>query len=271
MEPTEVSARLRQLASYLSRSPRPSVSFVKEKLSAVLLATDRSFSDAVATALATQVAALLPEEFDGTKYDTSQRGKGYKGGYVSWAMDPNTWESAGIIGGILFMCKYDTEAFSSEAPDEGGEWGGHSKGEAAVTLSVTAGYYNKTYGGGVDEKVDLGTCTVLLDPKENVTEAEVDDKPAFKDGLAGLIKRINDSPPDEAVSEGRKKRALPPSTSPKALLTWLTRQNRTDVKRTELNDLVRSVSERTGRPVPNVLEDANKFFKSRGWPVDERG
>ncbi len=269
MEPSELSAHLRQIASYVESEGSPSLRLVSSRLAAAVLATDRSLSEAVGKALAAQVAALMPEEFSGETYDTSDRGKGFKGGYVSWAMDPNTWENAGIIGGILFMCRYDPEDFRSEAPEGDDEWKGHSKGEAAVTLTMTAGYYNKTSGGGVDGSVDLGTCTVLLDAKEKVMEAAIDDEQKFESGVTGLIRKVNESPPDEAVSASRRRKALPPTTSEKTLLQWLVKNNRTEVNRTEINDLVRSMSKRTGEPAGQVLEKVNGFFKKRGWPVDE--
>lgn len=272
MEPSELSARLRHIATYVEASGRPSLRLVSSRLAAMVLATDRSLSEAVGKALAEQVAKLMPEEFSGATYDTADKGKGFKGGYVSWAMDPNTWENAGIIGGILFMCRYNPEDFKSEAPEEG--YGGdaaHSKGEAAVTLTMTAGYYNKTLGGGVDGSVDLGTCTVLLDAKEKVMEAAIDDSSEFEKGVTELIRKVNESPPDEAVSASRRRKSMPPTTSEKTLIQWLTKQNRTDVKRTEINDLVRSMSKRTGEPAGQVLEKVNGFFKKRGWPVDEKG
>lgn len=273
MEPSELSARLRQIASYVEASGSPSLRLVSSRLAAMVLATDRSLSEAVGKALAEQVAKLMPEEFSGATYDTADKGKGFKGGYVSWAMDPNTWENAGIIGGILFMCRYNPEEFKSESPEgEGSEdWQGHSKGEAAITLTMTAGYYNKTLGGGVDGSVSLGTCTILLDAKEKVMEAAIDDESAFETGVTELIRRVNESPPDEAVSASRRRKSMPPTTSEKTLIQWLTQQNRTDVKRTEINDLVRSMSKRTGEPAGQVLEKVNGFFKKRGWPIDEKG
>ncbi len=134
---------------------------------------------------------------------------------------------------------------------------------------MTAGYYNKTSGGGVDGSVDLGTCTVLLDAKEKVMEAAIDDEQKFESGVTGLIRKVNESPPDEAVSASRRRKALPPTTSEKTLLQWLVKNNRTEVNRTEINDLVRSMSKRTGEPAGQVLEKVNGFFKKRGWPVDE--
>ena len=273
MEPSELSAHLRQIASYVDASRRPSLSLVASRLAAAVLATDRSLSETVGKSLAAQVAKLMPEEFNGETYDTADKGKGFKGGYVSWAMDPNTWENAGIIGGILFMCRYNPEEFKSEAPEGGygGEDAGHSKGEAVITLTMTAGYYNKTLGGGVDGAADLGTCTVMLDSKEQVVEASIDDESKFEKGVTDLIRKVNDSPPDEAVSASRRRKSMPPTTSEKTLLQWLVKQNRTDVKRTEINDLVRSMSKRTGEPAGQVLERVNGFFKKRGWPVDEKG
>lgn len=269
MEPADLSARLLQLASYVSKSPRPSVSFLRRSLAAVLLATDRSMAESVAKALAGQVAELMPTEFDGETYDTSVRGKGYKGGYVSWAMKPNTWQSEDLIGGVLFGCKYDASEFSSEAPDDGADWQGHSKGEALLTLQVSAAYYNKKLGGGVDERVDLGTCTVHLDAKENVVEADIDDPAAFKSGLQGLIKQVADSPPDEALSQGLKKKRLPPTVSIPALYKWLLQNQRTEVNRSEINALVKNMSEARDRAPGTVLEEVNSFFKKRGMPIDE--
>lgn len=267
MGPKSVASSLLAIADYLDGTGRPSRSRVIAALLAAVVATDRSLAESVGRALAEQVAKLMPEEFSGETFDTSDRGKGYKDGYVSWAMDPNTWEEAGILGGILFMCEYDTSKYSSESLGEGEDWEGRQEG--ALDVTVQAAYYNKSLGGGVDEKTDLGSCTLLLDSKENVVEAEISDRAAFEAGITSIIQKILTSPPDEAVSESRRRRALPPTTSPRTLLKWLLRQGRTDVKRSELNDLARSMSKRTGRPYGQVLREVDEFFKSRTWPVDE--
>ncbi len=264
-----MSARLSRIASYISGSPAPSLSVVASRLAAILMATDRTLSEAIGKRLADQVSKLMPSEFDGSTYDTSDRGKGFKDGYISWGMKPTTWEAADLIGGILFKGTYDPEEFSSEAPEDGAEWTGHSKGEAAVTLNVEAGYYNKRFAGGVQETIPLGTCTVLLDAKEQIMEAEIDDPSAFKDGVMGLVQKISSSPPDEALSEGRKRKNLPPTASPAALMKWLNQNNRTEVNRSEINALVKNISEGTGRAPGTVLEEVNNFFRKR-MTIDER-
>jgi len=270
VEPLELCAHLERLASYVDGSPSPSASLLASRLAAALVATDRTLSEAIGKRLAEQVAKLMPSEFDGGTYDTSDRGKGFKDGYVSWGQKPNTWEAADLIGGILFRCSYDPEEFQSEAPEEGGDWQGHSKGEAAVTLNVTAGYYNKRYGGGVKDEVPLGTCTVLLDAKEQIMEAEIDDPSSFKDGVMGLIQKIHSSPPDEALSEGRKRKSMPAITSPVALLRWLNKNNMTEVNRSDINALVKNMSEGQGKAPGTVLEQVNSYFRSRGIPINER-
>lgn len=270
VDPTEVSARLRQIASYVSRSGRPSVSFVRESLAAVLVATDRSFSDTIASVFADKIAKLMQSFFDGSKYDTSDRGKGFKDGYVSWGMRPIPWQGANLIGGILFSCKYDPEEFQSESPDEGGDWEGHSKGEAALTMNVSAGYYNKKLGGGVKDPVDLGTFTVLLDNKEQVVEATIDNEAELKAELTELVQQILKSPPDEALGAQNRRENMAPNTTERALMGWLNRQRRQDVKRSEIEAVVKHEVETSGSGAETVRQRVEQFFKKRGLAIDER-
>ena len=71
-----------------------------------------------------------------------------------------------------------------------------------------------------------------------------------------------------AQSEAFKKRNRSPTESPKALLTWLTRTQRTDVAQSEIESLAKSMADRSERPYSTVFEEVKKFFTQRHWAIN---
>src|SRR5271166_5674302 len=111
MEPGEIVSHLRAISAAIDEAQEPSRVLVARALLRLLLATDKSLSVTIRDALSNEIHKLVPGEFGGEFYDTNPGGKGYKKGYVSFGLDPQTWESAGIIGGILFKMNYDPVQF----------------------------------------------------------------------------------------------------------------------------------------------------------------
>lgn len=274
MGPEEVVSHLRAIAMGIEKAQEPSRVLVARALFRILLATDKTLSVAIRDAMGLEIGKLIPGEFGGEFYDTNPGGKGYKKGYVSFGLDPNTWESSGIIGGILFKMNYDPAQFSSEAPESavpGADEFKHSKGSGAiVSLTVECGYYNKLVDGSYSDGKSLGSVDVMLNEKEGVESVEIKDPGTFRKGVSDLIQEIASNPPDYAQSEKRKQKNKSPTGSPKSLLNWLGQQQRSDVGKTELESLARSMAERKGQAYENVLDEVTKFFRGRGWAINPK-
>jgi hypothetical protein len=225
-----------------------------------------------------EIRRLVPGEFGEDYYDTNPGGKGYKNGYISFALDPISWDTEGIIGGILFQCSYDPNSFKSESSGEDDvEWKGHTEGGGIIQIQMSGCYYNKQLGGGcasreesgMSKPVSLGKIDVLIDVKEKVEDIKVDES-ALASGVKSLIKEISSNPPDYAQSEKRKQKSKVPTGSPASLLKHLIQTGRSDVGKSELEGLARAMSARQERPVQNVLQEVTKFFQDRGWAINPR-
>ena len=271
MEPGEIVSHLRAISSAIEEAQEPSRVLVARSLLRLLLATDKSLSITIRDSLSNEINKLVPGEFGGEFYDTNPGGKGYKKGYVSFGLDPQTWESAGIIGGILFKMTYDPAQFSSEAPEPTApESKGfkHSKGGGVVQLEVQCGYYNKLIDGSYSMERSLGKVDVLITPQEGVDTIEIKDPSTFAKGIQDLIQEIASDPPEHAQSTKLKKKYNAPTGSPQSLLKWLLQNHRSDVTEGELNALARAMSGKSGRGFQQVLEEVTDFFRKRKWAVN---
>lgn len=272
MEPDEVISHLRAIATAIDEAPEPSRVLVARALLRLLLATDRTLSLSIRDAVRDQILQLVPGEFGGEYYDTNPQGKGFKKGYVSFGLDPNTWDSTGLIGGILFKLNYDPQQFSSEAPEPtapGAAGFQHSKGSGSlISLTLECGYYNKMIDGSYSHGRPLGAVDVILDEKENIQDIEVKNPTELSEGIKELIQEISSDPPEHAQSAGLKKKHNVPTGSPKSLLKYLIQNQRSDVGQSEINGLARAMTDRTGRPHQNVLDEVTKFFRDRGWAIN---
>lgn len=272
MGPRELSFRLRHLASIIeSRGRGMSRVAAASAVAALLLATDKSLAFAVREALLAELEKIMPGRFE--LYDTNPDGKGYRAGYISFAIGPTDWKQEGIIGGILVQCSYNPKDFRSEAPENPGEDFRHSKGGGIIELSITGCYYNKLQGGGCDSEAGVGTvplsgADVYIDAKEKVISIELVDADMTRQGIESIIKEISANPPDYAQSEKRKRRNNVPTGSPQSLQKWLVQQGRSDVGQSELEALARAISQRTGKAYSNALSDVTDYFRSKGWPVN---
>jgi hypothetical protein len=272
MDPRIFVSCLRRISTYISSNPVPDKYKVRSAVLQLLFATDRTLSLTVRDALLREIAKLVPGEFGGETYDTNPGGKGFRPGYVSFGLDPSTWEEAQIIGGILFRCTYNPAEFRSEEPDpkaqERAGWKGHSQGGGVVSLKIECGYYNKLVDGSYQSERKLGEARVLVDDQEQTIDVEIPDPATFASGIKDLIQEIKAEPPAIAQSAARKRQLQAPTTSPTALLTWLVKTNQDSVGRSEIEALVRAMAGRTDRTYSNVLEEVTAFFRKRHWPID---
>jgi hypothetical protein len=278
MNPTEVSELLRRIASYVEESENPSKSKVAGHLFQILLATDKSLALTIRDATLGEIVKLMPNEFNGELYDTNPEGKGFLAGYVSFALDPQTWESNGIIGGILFKLKYYPKSFKSQAPEGGyGPEQKHPKGQTIIKLAVEAGYYNKKIDGSYSSGRPLDEIWVEVDPKEQLIDVTIVDPGAMKSGVDDLINEIVQSPPEYAQSAGRKQKQTKEKTAPtsnvRALHKWLMTQpqgKENTVWGTQLNSLAQGRSAEKGTTFHAELKSATDYFSSRGWKIDHQ-
>jgi len=268
--PESLVPELRTLAAKISASKNPGLIYVSSDIFKLLIATDKSLALTIRDSLHAEIEKLIPGEFTDL-YDTNVEGKGFRSGYISFGLQPASWRSEGIIGGILIKGEYDPSLFKSEATEPVQPGFKHSKGGGMVSLHVTACYYNKTLGGGCSTDLgieDLGTVDVLIDAQEQIVDLQIVDSAKLSGGIKSLIKEISARPPDYAQSEKRKRKFKSPTGSPKSLLNWLIQNQRSDVSQSELESLARAMSARQERSYESALKDATDFFQKRGWAIN---
>lgn len=288
-----VSSLLRSIAAAIDASAAPSRSRTASAIACLLLATDKSLALTVRSSLVDEISSVVPGEFGVELYDTNPDGKGFREGYMSFGLDPNSWENDGIIGGILIQCTYNPSMFKSEEPDAKHPsrpgWKGHSQSGGLIQMGVTACYYNKLRGGGcavggagggaggeeggsggaVSGPVSLGPVDVLVDAQEKVVDIQVDAATMSRE-LKKIIADILANPPDYAQSEDRKRKSKSPTGSPQSLLKWLVANQRKEVNQSELEALARAMSLRSGGSYVQTLEKVTDFFTSRHWAVSPK-
>lgn len=277
MNPSELSSFLRQIATKIDNSQKPSVSRVasdiKKAIAALTVqASAQTVSVTVRDALKEQIHALLPSVFTDS-YDTNPNGKGYSPGLISFGLQPVGWQSEGIIGGILVKLRFNPADFASESGPEGASADFvHSKGSITASMTITGGYYNKKSGGSVAEQgvsADLGTITVALKPNETIDDLIIDDPGLMVAGFKSIIKEIGSNPPDYAQSEGYKRKQNSPTTSPLSLLKWLSQNQRSDVGQSEIDALANAMSKRQESAIGPTKQNVVDFFRKRGWSINQ--
>ena len=273
MNPEQLAEYLRHVANGIDLSAKPSISKLKADLKYAIVATDKSIALEIRDAIVQQIISILPAEFEGNLFDTNPEGKGFRAGYVSFGLDPISWDSIGIIGGILFKGTYDPKEFKSESPQSSGyptKPFKHSKGGGIFDVEIEAGYNNKKVDGSYQKERFLSSFVISVDDQEKITEIEVVDPQSVKSGIQDLIKDILSNPPEAAQSASLKRKNLPPTASPKTLQRWLNQQERGEVFLSELTALSRSISDRLERPFGQVLEEMKMYFRRSGFPIDEK-
>lgn len=276
-QPQDVILFLRRMAANIDAADHPSKSRVSADLFRLILATDRTLALKVQEVMINEIVKLFPTEFKKETWDTSTGGKGFLSGYVSFGMDPMSWDSVGIIGGILFNFRYS--GFKSMEPEPIGNWAGRGDGGDVVKFEGRAGYYHKKGGATYDEmavqsiglsNIDIGEVHISFDDFEKIVDVQVNNPGKFTSGVKGLIDSILKNPPDFAQSSGYKKKKTrsAPNYSPQALLKDLIDNNRSDVKQSEIDAVARTVSAKSGSSFFMEQQKTMDFFKNRGWAID---
>lgn len=254
--PSAIVQELRDIADRIDRAEMPSRTAVAAAIEDVLasfstegyrdiVASDKSLALAIRDAIHGEIQKLVPGEVT-SLYDTNPDGKGWKPGYVSFGLQPVSWQTEGIIGGILIRCTYDAAEFRSEKLDDGPKDFKHSKGGAALSVSLSASYYNKKAGGSVETQsttADLGTATLAIEADESISEVDLD-AGQVSSGVKSVMQDILSHPPDYAQSAKRKQKHVAPTGSPGSFVKWLLQNNRSDVGKSEVDALVRAMAER---------------------------
>lgn len=271
--PDGIASELRRIAAKIDNSRQPSAELVEASLRTVLssvrrialhrlMSSDRTLALTIRDALQEEINKLLPSHFVGS-WDTSEAGKGFKSGYVSFGLRPSAWEGSGIIGGVLVRAKYDPDQFRSESSDSEDPDFSHSSGGDVIELSVDACYYNHKKEGGVENQnviANLGIVEVAIDAKEKLVDLIIVNPGDFVSGIREIVDTISHDPPDYAKSKS-KKQSYSPTVNAKTLRRWLVENNRTDVGLSELQETARNISNITGKAYSNALEDLKRDLR----------
>lgn len=271
MEHNKVSEYLMHVAFGLEVVPAPSITDLKSNLLRVLVATDRSLSVTIRDVIVNKIVELMPGEFTDDRYDTNVRGKGFRPGYISFGLDPMTWDDSGIIGGILFKGTYDPNSFRSEAPDVQDEISNfnHSKGGGVFDIKLEAGYYNKRSEGSYQNNRFLSTITVMVDAKENIIDIEISNPSSLISSIKDLIQDVSSNTPDIAKSEKLKRKESGSKVTFQSFLKMLKDAGRKSIFRSEILKLSEMVAKRLDRAQGTIVGEAEKFYRDRGFSIIE--
>jgi hypothetical protein len=231
----------------------------------MVVATDRSLAMEIRERLLPEIMAQFDSFFfQDQPYDTHAEGKGFRPGYVSFGLLPNSWKAKGLIGGILVRGTYPANALRSTAPESGtpeydqwAEAGGNQtlKGKPAIIMDLTAGYYNKKAGGQVSEERSLGGAIFTIDELEEIDDFDLVDPAAVKSGIGDIEQEILKNPPDEARSKSRRvQQSLSPYTSVRKFRNYLGEEGRLQYTQKELDALHRE----TGESYPVLKDELRK-------------
>lgn len=219
----------------------------------VLIATNQSLALEIRNKLLAKILELFPaSEFDDKLYDTHEAGKGYRPGYVSFALKPMDWANNDLIGGILIRGEYPSTVLKSNSPQRGpdGEYdawmdaGGNQnlKGGTVEVMELEAGYYNKKTAGNFQREMSLGQATFVVDNFEKVLELEFSDSSAVRKGIETIIADVMKNPPDDAISH-RKKGKDNPFTSVTKFIKKLKAEGKDKITRAEAKQLAEATGE----------------------------
>lgn len=183
----------------------------------ICLATNQSLALEIRNKLLAKILSLFPEsEFDDKLYDTHESGKGFRPGYVSFALKPMDWVNNDLIGGILIRGEYPSVVVKSTSPEKGADedyekWvesGGNQglKGGAVEVIELQAGYYNKKSSGSFQREQDLSQATFSIDSLENILDLELSDESKVRRALETIISDVLKNPPDLAISHRKKEK-----------------------------------------------------------------
>ncbi len=272
ISPEKLSGLLQKISSYIESESKPDLGFVRSNLASTLYITAASqdFALDIREACFKEIQKALPGEFSGDLFDTHLEGKGFADGYVSFALKPQSWISADILGGILISAEYSLNEYKSSSPKRTDPARKQHKGDStAVTLELSAGYYNKKLDGGIDEDsiLNLGQAIALVDENDDVVEFELDNINLVKKQLSELIQSIIKEPPAVAKSNKLKKfspGSPSPTTSIADFLKWAENNNPTQ---SEVRSLAQAIADRSGKTVQDVEKAVIMKLRAAGFSL----
>ena len=237
----------------------------------ICFSTDRSLAENIREALLPKILELFPSGyFEDKLYDTSEGGKGYKSGYVSFGLKPMAWANKGLIGGILIRGVYSPKVIKSKSPEtntpEWSDWeksGGNPDLEGGETevMELKAGYYNKTKGGAVSRVQDLGEVLFSISKMETVEEVDIGNASNIISSIEEIVNDVLQDPPEEAVSKNKsviKKNS--PYSSLKKFLHYLMDEGRRSFR----PDEVKAITQFTDKNEREIVE----WLRKRGLTYD---
>ena len=295
LDPMTLASELRTIAAKIDASVRPSRSLVAADIERLLrFADDQYLARNIRATLWQEIQQLVPGAWDMTLgpssdglYDTNAHGKGYRAGYVSFAVRPSVWSDAGIIGGLIFQFEYSSDVLRSGSPPEGTDefdtWAGGGgtqefSGGVTETGVLNGGYYNKLPGGGVKPavrpqggeddiiqlKTHFGDAEFLVDQMEKVVEWSWVDPTATKNAIVGLIQRVLKAPPAGAKTRNKSRlRQMSPYTSLRKFVEHLRNMGRTDFYYDEVLEVANSMN----TVMNTVLQNMPETFTYRSQPA----
>jgi hypothetical protein len=218
----------------------------------VYIATNQSLAFEIREKLLQAILTLFPSGyFEDKLYDTHESGKGFRPGYVSFALKPLAWSNNDLIGGILVRGEYPAAAVRSTSPESGTpeyklwvESGGNEglQGGSAEIIKLTAGYYNKKASGSFQLEEPLGDAAFTITNLEEVEEVELNDPEQVKGGIETITQGVLKNPPDLAISH-EKKAKMNVYTSLKKFIQFLRDEGRQSVKPSEIKLLADSTGQ----------------------------
>lgn len=227
----------------------------------ISLSTDRSLAESIREALLPKILGLFPSGyFEDKLYDTSESGKGFKPGYVSFGLKPMAWTNKGLIGGVLIRGTYSPKVIRSKSPETNTsdwmEWekaGGNPNlsGGETEAIDLVAGYYNKTKGGSFSRERALGDVLISVSKLEEIEDIDIVDDAKIVSAMEEIVNDVLQDPPEEAIS---KNKSVMKKKSPYSSLKNFLHHLMDDGRRSFRPDEVKAISQFTGKTDKEIVE-----------------
>jgi hypothetical protein len=270
-----------------------------------LIATDRSLGVDIRNNLVKEIhAAASTGALESGWHDTSEKGKGFRPGYVSFGLRPAAW--VGLIGTLLITGEYKNkiktkspEPTSPEFKDFVKNGGNPDAAGFIIEMQLYADYYHKRGGGRKKEedeeesaasasfKTDLGEALVELDNLEQVVDITLVDPDKTRKGIDDIIDAVKTNPPEKAKSKSKTvRKQLSPFGSIRRFIDYLDEVGRRQFYKDELEAVgkftgielykIRQRLERAGKSyvpadIKNIPKDQLPVVPSVTLPMEEPG
>lgn len=227
----------------------------------VYIATNQSLAYEIREQILKKILSLFPSgTFEDKLYDTNEGGKGFRPGYVSFALKPLVWSNNDLIGGILIRCTYPSNVVKSDSPEsnspeyklwkeQGGNKGLVGGGDEIINLE--AGYYNKKSSGSFQREQALGDAIFTINNLEEISELELSDEQTVQSGIDAIVQDVLKDPPELAISHERKVKNNQ-YTSLRKFVDYIRNEGRNKVKPSE----IKLLSDSTGQ---NLIKLTDKL------------